>query len=48
MSDFKKLVFNDTPDVYLKMQRAETKSPYIFNPKIYVNTIHTPPKEISM
>ena len=33
MSDFKELVFNDTPDVYLKMQRAETKSPYIFQPE---------------
>ena len=25
---------NDTPDVYIKMQRAETKSPYIFQPEV--------------
>ena len=33
MGDFKELVLNDTPDVYIKMQRAETKSPYIFQPE---------------
>ena len=34
MGDFKELVLNDTPDVYIKMQRAETKSPYIFQPEV--------------
>lgn len=33
MGDFKELVLNDTPDVYIKMQRAETKSPYFFEPE---------------
>jgi len=33
MGDFKELVLNDTPDVYIKMQRAETKSPYLFQPE---------------
>ena len=33
MGDFKELVLNDTPDVYIKMQRAETKSPYFIEPE---------------
>lgn len=33
MEDFKKLILRNTPNVYLEMQRGETKSPYIFQPE---------------